>query len=238
MPGRGKTKLYKILIVEDDPTLAGALADHLQRWGHAPVAVQQFEHIDQEFVRLAPQLVLMDITLPCYDGYYWCRRLRQFTQVPIIFLSSASDDLNQIMALSEGADDFIAKPFDPGVALAKITALLRRTYDFSAGSGLLAHRGAVLDLGSAVLTVGDRRSQLTRNEFCILRTLMEHKGQVVLRTDLMQRLWESDCYIDDNTLTVNIARLRKKLDSLGMRDLIGTQKGRGYLIPLGEEEEA
>lgn len=226
--------LYKILIVEDDPALAGALADHLQRWGYAPAVARRFDRIDQEFTRLLPQLVLMDITLPYYDGYYWCRRLRQFTQVPIVFLSSASDDLNQIMALSEGADDFIAKPFEPGVALAKISALLRRTYDFSTGSGLLAHQGAVLDLGSAVLTVGDDRSQLTRNEFCILRTLLEHKGQVVLRADLMQRLWESDCYIDDNTLTVNIARLRKKLDGLGLRGLIRTQKGRGYLI-LAEE---
>ena len=222
--------MYKIFIVEDDPALASALAAHLGRWGYEAVAARDFTRITEEFAAAAPQLVLMDITLPYYDGYHWCRELRRISKVPIVFLSSASDNLNQIMALSEGADDFIAKPFDPAVALAKIAALLRRTYSFGGSSALLAHRGAVLNLGDATLTYEGRRQELTKNEFRILQTLLENKGRTVSREALMRRLWESDCYVDDNTLTVNVTRLRKKLDEVGLADFITTKKGMGYLV--------
>ena len=222
--------MYKIFIVEDDPAIASALAAHLSRWGYEAVAARDFTRITEEFAAAAPQLVLMDITLPYYDGYHWCRELRRISKVPIVFLSSASDNLNQIMALSEGADDFIAKPFDPAVALAKIAALLRRTYSIGGSSALLAHRGAVLNLGDATLTYEGRRQELTKNEFRILQTLLESKGRTVSREALMRRLWESDCYVDDNTLTVNVTRLRKKLDEVGLADFITTKKGMGYLV--------
>ena len=184
----------------------------------------------EEFVAAAPQLVLLDIRLPSYSRYHWCSQIRRVSRVPVIFLSSAADNLNQVMALSLGADDFIAKPFDLDLLLAKIQALLRRTYEFGGEGRLIQHRGAVLDLDNASLTYGGRRAELTKNEFGILRILMENRGRTVSREDLMSRLWQTDCYVDENTLTVNVARLRRKLEGLGLTDFILTKKGMGYLV--------
>lgn len=227
----GKERIvHKIFIVEDDPVIARLVADQLERWGYEAVCAQDFAHVLEEFVAAAPHLVLLDIRLPSYSGYHWCSQIRQVSRVPVIFLSSASDNLNQVMALSLGADDFIAKPFDLDLLLAKIQALLRRTYEFGGEGRLIQHRGAVLDLDSASLTYGGRRAELTKNEFGILRILMENRGRTVSREDLMSRLWQTDCYVDENTLTVNVARLRRKLEGLGLADFILTKKGMGYLV--------
>ena len=178
----------------------------------------------------APQLVLMDIKLPFYNGYHWCSRIREVSKVPVIFVSSASDNMNIVMAVNMGGDDFIAKPFDLDVLTAKIQVLLRRTYDFAGQNTVLEHRGALLNLGDATLTCGETRVDLTKNELKILQVLMENKGKTVSRDVLMQRLWETDSFVDENTLTVNVNRLRKKLEAAGLSEFIRTRFGVGYLV--------
>ena len=183
-----------------------------------------------EFSACSPHLVLLDISLPFYDGYHWCREIRSVSKVPVIFISSAADNLNIVMAMNMGADDFIAKPFDQSVLMAKINALLRRTYDFGASAPLLEHRGALLNTGDSSLTYGGEKIELTKNEYRILLGLMQSKGKTVSREKLMELLWESDEFVDDNTLTVNVGRLRKKREAAGLRDFIATKHGVGYLI--------
>jgi len=222
--------LYRILIVEDDPLIAQLLQKHLQTWGHSAQCVQDFHSVLAEFAEYDPQLVLLDITLPFFNGFHWCEEIRKVSKVPIIFISSASDNMNIIMAITQGGDDFIAKPFDLTVLAAKVQALLRRSYDFSGQSNLLHHQDAILNLSEATLLHGEEKTELTRNELKILQILFENSGHVVSRESIMTALWETDCYVDDNTLTVNIARLRKKLDDIGLKDLIVTKKGLGYQI--------
>lgn len=222
--------MYRILIVEDDETIAAAIAGHITTWGWEAVRVADFHDVLGEFVRCDPQLVLMDITLPFYNGYYWCAELRKVSKVPVLFISSASDDLNIVMAVNMGGDDFLAKPFDLSVLSAKIRALLRRAYDFAGASPLLEHAGAVLNTADGIMTYQGRQASLTRNEHRILQLLLENKGAVVSRDAMMTRLWESDSYVDENTLTVNVTRLRRKLAELGLTDLIRTKKGAGYLV--------
>ena len=222
--------MYRIYLVEDDETIAGALQRQLEKWGFLVHPAEDFGRITEEFRAFQPHLVLLDISLPFYDGYYWCGELRRISQTPIIFLSSAGDDLNQVMALSMGADDFIPKPFRMELAVAKIKALLRRAYDFAGDPELLEVGDVALDLRSAELVYGGNRLELSRNEFRILQLLMERRGQVVSREALMSRLWETDSFIDDNTLTVNMTRLRRKLADQGISDFILTKKGMGYLV--------
>ena len=222
--------MYQIMIVEDDTTMAEMMKRQLEAWGHQVHVAEQFQDILGEFTACAPHMVLMDIMLPCYDGYHWCREIRQVSQVPIIFLSSASDNMNLIMAMNMGGDDFIAKPFDWNVLLAKIQALLRRTYDFGGQTALLEHRDAILNTADAVLTYHGERIDLTKNEYRILQALLEQKGKVVSRETLMERLWATDSFVDENTLTVNVNRLRKKLDKAGLHDFIRTKVGMGYLV--------
>ena len=183
-----------------------------------------------EFSEYLPHLVLMDITLPFFNGHHWCSEIRKISQVPVIFISSASDKMNIVMAMNMGGDDFIAKPFDLEILLAKVQAMLRRTYDFGGQVPILEHRGAFLNLADAVLTYQDTKIDLTKNEFRILRTLMEQKGTIVSRDHLMERLWESECFVDENTLSVNVNRLRKKLDGAGLTDFITTKIGMGYIL--------
>lgn len=221
---------YRIFLVEDDHSIASGLQHQLEQWDFEVQVVQNFRGVLTECTAFAPHLILMDIMLPCYDGYHWCREIRRVSEVPIIFLSSASDNLNLIMAVNMGGDDFIAKPFDWNVLLAKIQALLRRTYDFGGQAALLEHRGAVLNPSDAVLTYQGMRMELTKNEYRILQALLEQKGKVVSRETLMERLWETDSFVDENTLTVNVNRLRKKLDKAGLHDFIRTKVGMGYLI--------
>ena len=220
----------KIFIVEDDPVIASAVAEHIASWGCEPRIARNFQNIVQEFVEFDPQLVLLDVGLPFYNGYHWCSEIRRFSSVPIIFVSSASDNMNIVMAINMGADDFIAKPFDLNVLTAKVQAMLRRTYDLGGQTGLLQHRDAVLNTDDSTLTYHGERVELTKNEYRILQVLMENKGRTVSRDALMQRLWESDSFIDENTLTVNVARLRRKLDGCGLEGFIVTKKGQGYLV--------
>ncbi len=221
---------YRILIVEDDPGIASAVARQTQMWDLDARCVENFRDVLQEFAQYDPHLVLMDISLPFFNGYHWCTEIRKISKVPILFLSSASDNMNIVMAMNMGADDFIAKPFDQNVLMAKIQAMLRRTYDFAAAVPMLEHRGAWLNTGDNTLTYEGQVLDLSKNEYRILLALMENKGKVVSREKLMERLWETDSYVDENTLTVNINRLRKKLDAMGLADFIVTKFGVGYRI--------
>lgn len=222
--------MYRIYIVEDDETIANLLQKNLNSWGYDVFCAEDFSSILQEFVRREPQLVLLDLKLPYYNGFHWCEEIRRISQVPVIFISSASDNMNIVMAMSRGADDFIAKPFDTDVLVAKIQALLRRTYSFGTPGSLLEHKGAVLNPSKGILTWDSTDIELTKNEQRILEILFEHAGKTVSRDAIMTRLWESDSFVDDNTLTVNITRLRKKLDTAGLHDFIITRKGLGYII--------
>ena len=222
--------MYKIFIFEDDEMIAAGLKRHLENWGYAVECAQDLGNVMPEFVRAAPHLVLMDIKLPFYNGYHWCSELRKISKVPVIFLSSAADNMNIVMAVNMGGDDFIAKPFDLDVLTVKIQAMLRRSYDFVSQSVVLEHRGAMLNLTEAVLVYGSEKLELTKNELRILQVLMENKEKVVARDTLMTKLWESDSYVDENTLSVNVNRLRKKLESAGLSDFIQTKKGIGYRV--------
>ena len=202
--------MYQIFLVEDDPGIAEAIAARAAQWDLRVTAAQDFRNILPEFLALRPHLVLLDIGLPYFNGYHWCAELRRISKVPILFLSSASDNLNMVMAMNLGADDFIAKPFDGDVLIAKMQALL--------------------NTGDGTLRFGERTLTLSRNEFRILLCLLENKGRAVSRERLMERLWQTDQFVDENTLTVNVNRLRKKLDALGLPDFIGTRFGVGYLV--------
>jgi len=216
--------------VEDDETIARLIKKHLEKWEYEVSTVQDFGNVLGEFAVCDPQLVLLDIRLPFYNGHYWCTQIRQVSKVPIIFLSSVSDNMNIVMAMNMGADDFIPKPFDLEVLTAKVQALLRRSYDFAGSSSMLEHKGMLLNLSDATLLYQEQKVELTKNELKILQTLIENKMQVVTRETLMTRLWESDMYVDENTLSVNVNRLRKKLTSIGLEDSILTKKGIGYQI--------
>lgn len=222
--------MYRLFIVEDDSGIANAVSAQAQAWNLQTHIVQDFSNVMHEFAEFSPHIVLLDIMLPFFDGYHWCSEIRRVSKVPIIFVSSAADNMNIVMAMNLGADDFISKPFDGSVLMAKIQALLRRTYDFGASVPVLEHRGALLDTGENSLVFGDEKITLTKNEYRILLCLMENKGKVVSREKLMERLWETDSFVDENTLTVNVNRLRKKLDSAGLKDFIATKFGVGYII--------
>lgn len=222
--------MYRIFIVEDDPIIAKTLKEYLERWNFQVALTEDFSQVLAEFGQFDPHLVLLDISLPFFNGYYWCGEIRKISKVPILFLSSASDKLNQVMAMNLGGDDFIPKPFDLEMLLAKIQALLRRSYDFSGQTGWLSWNGLLFSPGEGIVTQGENREELTKNENRILQVLLENRGQTVSRQVLMNRLWESDAFVDENTLTVNVARLRKKLEALGAKGMIKTKKGEGYLV--------
>ena len=222
--------MYRILIVEDDRGIAEAIRTQAALWELDARCVEDFRNVLGEFSGFDPHLVLMDISLPFFDGYHWCREIRRVSKVPIIFISSASDNMNIVMAVNMGGDDFVAKPFDQNVLMAKVQALLRRAYDFGTAVPVLEHRGALLNTGDNTLTYQEEKVPLTKNEYRILLALMENRGRVVSREKLMQRLWETDYFVDENTLTVNIGRLRKKLDGIGLEGFITTKFGVGYLI--------
>lgn len=222
--------MYKILIVEDDEVIASAIKRHIETWGWQGKCVVDFSAVLSDFISFAPQLVLLDISLPVFNGYHQCSEIRRVSKVPIIFISSASDSMNIVMAMNMGGDDFVAKPFDLAVLTAKIQAIFRRTYDFGGQAELIQHLGAVFNVSDGTLTYNGEKLELTKNDGKILQTLLENKGMIVSRDKLMTRLWETDSYVDENTLTVNITRLRRKLESLGLEGFITTKKGSGYLI--------
>ena len=222
--------MYKIFLVEDDETIAKMVKNHLEKWDYEVRIAQKFDRIMAEFADYEPQLVLMDIGLPFYNGYHWCTQIRKVSNVPVVFLSSVADNMNIVMAVTMGADDFIAKPFDMQVLTVKIQAILRRSYDFAGNSSVLEHRGAMLNISEAELSYEGESLELTKNELKILQTLFENKASIVTRDTLMTKLWESDTYVDENTLSVNVNRLRKKLASIGLSDFIITKKGIGYKL--------
>ena len=221
--------MYRIFIVEDDGVIAGAVARHLESWGYSVACAQRFDAVLAEFVNFDPQLVLLDISLPFFNGYHWCREIRKVSKVPILFLTSAADNMNLVMAMQMGGDDLLAKPFDLQVLSAKVQAMLRRAYDFAAAPALLSCGGAVLNLDHGTLTAAGQRVELTKNELKILQLLLEHKGQIVSREAIMEALWASDSFVDENTLSVNVGRLRKKLEAAGLCNFIRTCRGAGYL---------
>lgn len=224
--------MYKILIVEDDVTIAKALAAHLETWDYETKCVEDFKNVMEVFRDYEPQLVLLDIVLPFFNGFHWCQEMRKTSSVPIIFLSSLDDNMNIVMAMNMGGDEFIEKPFDLNVVTAKVQAILRRAYSFQGSANVMEYHGAVLNLSDAAITNGEQRAELTKNEFKILQMLLENVGKIVSRDDIIARLWESDEFIDDNTLTVNVARLRKKLEMIGMEEMVRTKKGIGYMVEL------
>ena len=222
--------MYRLLIIEDDKGIAEAIKTQAEMWGMQAHMITNFRNVMAQFAEVEPHIVLLDIALPFFNGYHWCSEIRKVSKVPIIFISSASDNMNMIMAMNMGADDFIAKPFDQSLLMAKLQAMLRRTYDFSASVPVLEHRGALLHTGDQSLVYGDEKISLSKNEYRILLVLMENKGRVVSREKMMEQLWETDCFVDENTLSVNVNRLRKRLESAGLCDFIRTKFGVGYLI--------
>lgn len=222
--------MYKILIVEDDMVIAKSMKNILYEWNYETKFIVDFKDVIAQFVQFDPHLVLLDISLPFFNGYHWCSEIRKISSVPIIFISSMSENMNVIMAVNMGGDDFIAKPFDLNILVAKVQALLRRTYSFGGKMDVIEHKGVVLNLSSAILEYKNNKIELTKNEFKILQILFENIGKTISRDDIMTRLWESDSYIDDNTLTVNVTRLRKRLADAGICDFVKTKKGIGYMV--------
>lgn len=222
--------MFKILIIEDDLVISNTVKHFLESWHYNVEIVNDFKQVLEQVQTFQPELILLDIILPFFNGYHWCTEIRKQSNVPIIFLSSASENMNIVMAVTMGGDDFISKPFDLSVVHAKIQALLRRTYSFQTPAGVLEYKGVLLHLGNTCLSYQGNTLELTKNDFRILHVLMENCGKIVARDEIMQKLWESDSFIDDNTLTVNITRLRKKLEEIGLQNFITTKKGMGYLI--------
>lgn len=222
--------MYRILIIEDDFALAQVMKKQIEPWGNEVRLISDFQNVMPEFIAFSPHLVLMDIMLPFYNGYHWCSEIRKISNVPVVFLSSASDNMNIVMAMSMGGDDFISKPVDPNVMNAKLQAILRRAYNMTGTVPVLEHGGAILNLNDNTLCFGEEKIDLTKNEFRILQTLMENKGKIVSRDTLMMKLWQDDCYVEENTLTVNVTRLRRKLEGAGLPNFITTKVGSGYII--------
>lgn len=224
--------MFKIMVVEDDPKLRGLILDNLTKWGFEGWAVENFQDVIQDFLQFDPHLVLMDVNLPAFDGFHWCNKIRELSKVPVLFISSRDSNMDIIMAINMGGDDYIIKPFSLEVLMAKINALLRRTYSYIDTETLaVEHNGVLLNLKDKQLSYRGKVVELTRNEFKIAYMLMKNQGRVVRRDHLMRGLWEDESFVDDNTLTVNINRLRHKLSELNLNDFIQTKKGQGYIIP-------
>ena len=222
--------MYRLLIVEDDKGIAEAIKTQAEMWDFSVRIAENFRNVMADFADFDPHIVLLDITLPFFNGFHWCAEIRKVSRVPIIFISSAADNMNMVMAMNMGADDFISKPFDQSVLTAKLRALMRRSYDFAASAPVLEHKGALLNTGDNTLSYGDEKISFSKNEYRILLVLMENRGKVVSREKLIESLWETDSFIDENTLSVNVNRLRKRLESIGLNGFITTKFGVGYII--------
>jgi len=223
--------MFKIMIVEDDARIKEILLENVVRWGFEGKAVENFNDVFVEFSKYSPHLVLMDINLPFFDGFYWCNKIREISKVPIIFVSSRNNNMDVIMAINMGGDDFIQKPFSLEILMAKVNALIRRTYSYAnAETNVLEYKDIVLNMKDNTVFFKDKRAELSRNEFNILYLLMKNNGNLISRDKIMRSLWQDESFVDDNTLTVNINRLRKKLEDIELEDLIKTKKGQGYII--------
>lgn len=222
---------YKLLIIEDDKNMCEVLSDLLSKWEFEVTICEDFEKIIECFLKYQPNVVLMDINLPICDGFYWCKKIRQVSKTPIIFVSSRDSSMDIVMAINNGGDDFIQKPFESEVLIAKLQAIIRRTYEYkNEEERVLKCDDILLNLDNTILIYNENSLELTKNEFLILETLMESKGKGVSRSRLMKKLWDDYIYVNENTLTVNINRLRNRLEQFGIEDLIVTQKGIGYII--------
>lgn len=221
---------WKILIVEDDFVIANQIGKFLESWGYEVLINEDFEKVFETYNCFKPELVLMDVSLPFFNGYHWCSMIRKDSNIPIIFLSAADENLNLIMAVNMGADDYLVKPFDLEVLLAKIRAILRRSYEYQKDSDKIRFSSLVFDKDKMTLTYKDEDIGLTKNEYKILEILISNPGKVIKREEIMNKLWQSDEYVDDNTLSVNIMRLRKKLSDYGLKDFIKTKKKVGYYV--------
>lgn len=225
-----ENRKWKIFLVEDDKVIAEEIERYLRIWNYEIKRVKDFQNIFNEFKNFHPDLVLMDVTLPFFNGYYWCKVIRDNSKVPILFISAADENLNLIMAMDLGADDYLTKPFDLEVLQIKIRALLRRTYEYFETKNIY-YKDIILKCDSMIVSIKDREIELTKNEFKILEVLLEKPGKIISRDEIIDRIWQTDSYIDDNTLTVNIMRLRKKLEDIQIFELIKTKKGVGYYVP-------
>ncbi|MFD3158309.1 response regulator transcription factor [Haloimpatiens sp. FM7330] len=224
--------MYKILIVEDDKSLCCKIGERISKWGFDIASIKNFENILEEFANYNPHLVIMDINLPCFDGFHWCKQIRNMSKVPIIFLSSRDSNMDIIMAVNMGGDDFVTKPFSMDVLLAKIQAVLRRTYSYGEDKGqIIECNGAILNINDGSLSYNNEKIELTKNEFKMLHLFMKNKGKIISRERIMRVLWECEYFISENTLTVNVNRLRKKLEDVGLKNFIVTKKSQGYMIP-------
>lgn len=222
--------MKEILLVEDDLDLSKVLSSSLNKWGFKVNLIENFDSILKEFTEKEPQLVIMDVNLPYYDGFYWCKKIREVSKVPILFLSSRDSNMDLIMGINNGGDDYITKPFSIEVLITKINALLRRTYDYAGSESIIYYNGAVLDIEKCTFKYGDNTIELTKNEIKILSVLIKNREKVVSRDKLMMSLWNDDEFVSDNTLTVNITRLRNKIKEIGLDDFIKTKKGIGYMV--------
>ncbi|MDR1567669.1 MAG: response regulator transcription factor [Streptococcaceae bacterium] len=223
--------MFKILVVEDDAVISSLTIDYLRKWQFEAQAITDFDNVLSEFLAFKPDLVLLDINLPIYDGYYWCQKIRDISKVPIIFVSSRNSNMDLVMAMNMGGDDFVDKPFSFEVLIAKINALLRRTYDYTLeNSQVIEHNGLLLNLENNTVFVDDQSITLSKNEYQLLYLLMKNSGKILSREKLLRALWDDTRFVDDNTLTVNITRLRKKLQAAGLENFIETKVGQGYVI--------
>ncbi|MFD1737871.1 response regulator transcription factor [Bacillus salitolerans] len=223
--------MYRIMMIEDDETIRRIVTDTLKKWKYDVVEVTQFDQVLTEFEQTNPHLLLLDINLPVFDGYYWCQQIRSVSKVPIIFLSSRNQNMDIIMAINMGGDDFIQKPFELDILVAKISALIRRKYTYQEDENIrLIHRGLKLHVTNSSIEYNGQITELSRNEFILLQVMMRNIGKIVSREDLMQALWNEEQFVDDNTLTVNVNRMRRKITALGLEEFIVTRKGMGYLI--------
>lgn len=219
------------MIVEDDQIIRESLAEVITKWNYEVVSVEDFSDILNIFSRELPHIILLDINLPCFDGFYWCNKIREISKVPIVFISSRNNNMDIIMAINMGGDDFIQKPFSIDVVMAKINGIMRRTYSYSnVKTDVLEYKGVILNLADNNVIYNEHKIELTKNEFRILYSLMRENGKIVSRDKLMRYLWEDESFVDDATLTVNINRLRSKLIDIGLEDFIVTKKRQGYMI--------
>ncbi|MDU7531789.1 MAG: response regulator transcription factor [Peptoniphilus harei] len=225
-----ENKKWKIFLVEDDKVIAEEIERHLNFWNYEIKIAEDFQNIFDDFKSFHPDLVLMDVALPFYNGYHWCKIIRKNSKVPILFISAADENLNLIMAMDLGADDYLTKPFELELLQIKIRALLRRAYEYIETRNI-SYKNISLDCDKMIISRENKEIELTKNEFKILEILLEKPGKVVNRDEIIDKIWQSDSYIDDNTLTVNVMRLRKKLEDINIFELIKTKKGVGYYVP-------
>lgn len=232
--GGGNVLDIKVLVIEDDQSIFEMIQERFEQWSMKVVRPPNFQKVMDYFTEEKPQLVIVDIQLPAYDGFHWCREIRHISKVPIIFLSSRDHPMDMVMAMNIGADDFVQKPFHMEVLLAKVQAIIRRTYDYGDEQiDVVRWNGASIDYARSTITFNDLHMELTKNELFILRVLLQQVGKIVSRDDLMRKLWDDERFVNDNTLSVNVNRLRLKLEEIGLRDVILTKKGLGYMAITG-----